>query len=1058
MIKPRGKLVQTTNLIDEFNKVLATKEGCVVNIVNDKLTLAVFSMLQENLSRVKEINFVLRDARYIPQSQEISHEFEININDALFNSYDIIEKNTLTHFDKARAMYDFIKKHINIKRTTSSCQIKGNVLLVDNDFMIQGSSSLELSNKVKKSKVSDFNFDSIISSSMDKNQIEKANTTFSAIWNNPEYTQDYKEEVLKSLEYIYKEHSPEFLYYYTLHDLFSEQLDYGVERFERDNMNFKNTKIWNMLYDFQKDAVLSAIQKIHKYNGCIIADSVGLGKTFEALAVIKYFELRQDNVLVLTPAKLYDNWNSFKGAYKDSFLDETFNYKIMFHTDLSREKGESKSGYDLSRFDWSKYDLVVIDESHNFRNKTEKDEGFTRYQRLIQSVIKESKNTKVLLLSATPVNNSLADLRNQLYLITADKDDALEEYGINSIKNLLGRARGALNRWAIMPTKRKEELYDMLPPKFFKLLEMMTIARSRKHITTCYGTDKIGTFPEKLKPDTYTPHIDVEKCLLNFKTTNMRLEELKLAVYMPLSYVHPIHKPFYREKYKTTWAGLDVFYHEDREFITAKMHRFNLFKRLDSSVYAFAETLRRLLEKIDSYIEDIENGEFNPSTDDYDVSEGDTCLDYKYEIKVEHLDQEKFLMDLYFDKEQIEEIYEEAKTVLDEDRDNKLKTLREILHNKVKTTPYNNGNKKVLIFTAFADTSNYLYEALKDEFKADNISLAMVSGSDTPRCNFNPDKTKLDFNRVLSRFSPKSKLKSELPSEEQIDILIGTDCISEGQNLQDCDCVINYDIQWNPVSLIQRFGRIDRIGSTNTKIKMINFFPDMDLNEYLDLENRVKTKMVATNLVSTGDENVLSPEMNDINFRKKQLEKLKEEVIDIDEANDSVSLTDLNLNDYLFELSGYVKENPEVQKTPHGIYSVTNGEHKGVIFCFKHQNIETKPVNESSLYPYYLIYIGDNGEVLLGNNQARDLLKTFRQLCYKKSVVEEDLFKDFYKLTKDAKDMKLYSELLTKAVNSIQGKESEKSKQTIFSFEGFDNPFANETQDDFELISFLVLR
>ena len=328
----------------------------------------------------------------------------------------------------------------------------------------------------------------------------------------------------------------------------------------------------------------------------------------------------------------------------------------MFHTHLSREKGESKSGYDLSRFDWSKYDLVVIDESHNFRNKTEKDEGFTRYQRLIQSVIKESKNTKVLLLSATPVNNSLADLRNQLYLITADKDDALEEYGINSIKNLLGRARGALNRWAIMPTKRKEELYDMLPPKFFKLLEMMTIARSRKHITTCYGTDKIGTFPEKLKPDTYTPHIDVEKCLLNFKTTNMRLEELKLAVYMPLSYVHPIHKPFYREKYKTTWAGLDVFYHEDREFITAKMHRFNLFKRLDSSVYAFAETLRRLLEKIDSYIEDIENGEFNPSTDDYDVSEGDTCLDYKYEIKVEHLDQEKFLMDLYFDKEQIEEI------------------------------------------------------------------------------------------------------------------------------------------------------------------------------------------------------------------------------------------------------------------------------------------------------------------------------------------------------------------------------------------------------------------
>ena len=1049
--------MQATNLIEEFNRVLATKDGCVVNIVNDKLTLAVFSLLQENLSKVKEINFILRDSRYIPQSQEISHEFEININDALFNSYDIVEKNTLTHFDKAKSMYDFIKEHINIKRTTSSCQIKGNVLLVDNDFMIQGSSSLELSNKVKKSKVSDFNFDSIISSNMDKNQIEKANSTFSAIWNSPDYTQDYKEEVLKSLEYIYKEHSPEFLYYYTLNDLFSEQLDYGVERFERDNMRFKNTNIWNMLYDFQKDAVLSAIQKIHKYNGCIIADSVGLGKTFEALAVIKYFELRQDNVLVLTPAKLYDNWNSFKGAYKDSFLEENFNYKIMFHTDLSREKGESKSGYDLSRFDWSKYDLVVIDESHNFRNRVEKEEGLTRYQKLMQSVIKESKNTKVLLLSATPVNNGFKDLRNQLSIITADRPYALREYGIDNIDQVLVDSQKAINQWFESPTKTKEQLYDILPTNFYKLLEMMTIARSRKHITTYYGSNDVGTFPEKLKPDTYTPHIDVDKSLLNFKETNMKLEELILAVYMPMSYIDPKFKQYYHEKFKTTFGGKDVFFHEDREFMTAKMHRFNLFKRLDSSVKAFAETLRRLLEKIDSYITDIEKGEFNPDSE-YEISEGDTCLDYKYEIKVEHLKKDEFLRDLYFDKERIEEIYEEAKTILEEDRDNKLKTLREFLHYKIEKMPYNDGNKKVLIFTAFADTSNYLFESLTEEFKKNNISLAMVSGSDTPRCNFNPDKTKLDFNRVLSRFSPKSKLKTELPSEEQIDILIGTDCISEGQNLQDCDCVINYDIQWNPVSLIQRFGRIDRIGSKNTKIKMINFFPDMDLNEYLALEKRVKQKLNTANIAGAGGDNYLSPEMNDLNIRKEQLERLQNEVIELEDVDDNISLTDFNLNEYLFELSGYIKDNPEIQKTPHGIYSVTSGEHKGVIFCFKHQNIDVKPKNESSLYPYYLIYIGDNGEVLIGNNQARDLLKQFRQLCYKKSEVEETLFNDFYKLTKNAKDMHFYSELLTKAVNSIQGKESEKANQTIFSFEGFDNPFADETQDDFELVSFLVLR
>lgn len=1000
----------------------------------------------------------MRDSRFIPQNQEISHEFEIDINEALFNSYDIVEKNTLTHFDKAKSMYDFLRDHVNIKRTCNGCQIKGNVLLIDNDFMIQGSSSLELSSKAKKNKINSINFDSIISSNMDKTQIERACSTFSAVWNNSEYTQDFKDEVLKSLEYIYTEHSPEFLYYYTLNDLFSEQLDYGIDRFEQDNMKFKNTNIWNMLYDFQKDAVLSAIQKIHKYNGCIIADSVGLGKTFEALAIIKYFELRQDNVLVLTPAKLYDNWNSFKGAYKDSFLEENFNYKIMFHTDLSRYKGESKSGYDLSRFDWGKYDLVVIDESHNFRNRVEKEEGLTRYQRLMQDVIRENKNTKVLLLSATPVNNSLVDLRNQISIITADKDYAFREQGIDSVANLLRQSSQSLNKWAELSTKNKELLYDMLPANFYKLLEMMTIARSRKHITTCYGTDEVGTFPEKLKPDTHTPHIDTKKELLNFKETNMQLEELILAVYMPMSYIKNEKKAYYRDLYKTTIGGKDVFFHEDREFMTAKMHRFNLFKRLDSSVYAFAETLRRLLDKIDSYIADLEKGELNTIEDD-DLEENDTCLDYKYAIKVEDLKKDEFLRDLYFDKERIEEIYEEAKEVLDNGRDNKLKTLREILNNKVSTTPYNDGNKKVLIFTAFADTSNYLFESLKDEFREHNIALAMVSGSDTPRCNNNTDKTKLEFNRVLSRFSPKSKLKANLPQEEQIDILIGTDCISEGQNLQDCDCVINYDIQWNPVSLIQRFGRIDRIGSTNTKIKMINFFPDIDLNEYLDLENRVKNKMVATNLVSTGDENILSPEMNDINFRKKQLEKLREEVIDIDEANDNISLTDLNLNDYLFELSGYLKQNPEIKKTPHGIYSVTNGGKQGVVFCFRHKNNEAKPKNESSLYPYYLIYIGDDGEIITGNTQARDLLKQFRQFCYKKSDVDEALFNEFFDMTNNVKDMKQYSELLTKAISSIQGKEEEKAKQqAIFSFEGYDNPFADETQDDFELVSFLVMR
>jgi ERCC4-related helicase len=1052
--KKRIKMAfQTQNLIEEFNNIISVKHNCVVNIVNDKLTLSVFSMLQQNLANIKEINFIMRNTNFIPKQHEIIREFEIDINETLFNAYDIVEKNKLTHFDKAKTMSDFIKEYVNIKKTIGNCQINGNILLVDNDFMFQGSSSLEISNR--QNKINYVNFDSIIKSDMDKKQIEQAQNIFSTIWNNSQYTKDCKEEILNSLEYIYKEHSAEFLYYYTLNDLFKHQLDYGIEKFENDNVHFKQTKIWQMLYPFQKDAVLSAIQKIHKYNGCIIADSVGLGKTFEALAIIKYFELRQDNVLVLTPAKLYDNWNSFKGAYKDSFLEETFNYKIMFHTDLSRYKGESKSGYDLSRFDWAKYDLLVIDESHNFRNRAEKQEGITRYQRLMNDVIKANKNTKVLLLSATPVNNSLLDLRNQISIITTDNDGAFDNVGIESIANVIKNSSTALNRWSQEKNKLKEDLYDMLPADFYKLLELITIARSRKHITTSYGTQTFGTFPKKLKPDTYTPHIDTKQELLQFKETNLKLEDLILSVYQPMKYIKPEFYNYYRNKFKTTIQGRDVFFHEDRELLTAKMHRFNLFKRLDSSVYAFSQTLYRLLQKINSFMDLLNKNISIQNTTDSEQENNDV-LDYKYEIEVKHLKKKEYIADLQFDKKIIEEIYNETEQLLKQNRDNKLKTLTNIVLKKIKTTPYNIGNKKVLVFTAFTDTATYLFENLCRNLSQENITIAMVSGSQPPKCN--NTKFNMEFNEILSRFSPKSKLKKQLPDNEEIDVLIGTDCISEGQNLQDCDCVVNFDIQWNPVILIQRFGRIDRIGSTNKEIKMINFFPDMELNEYLNLETRVKSKMQVANIASTGDENFLEEELNDISFRKKQLEKLKEEVIDIDEAKDNISLTDLNLNDYLFELSGYLKQNKEIEKTPHGIYSVVKGNEKGVIFCFKHKNNETKPKNESSIYPYYLIYISDTQSIIKGCNQTRELLKDLRLLCYNKPEINKPLFKEFYKKTKNVKDMSFYSTLLTKAIDSIQKTQNNNTKQTIFSFGGYKNPFESQTQDDFELISFLVVR
>jgi SNF2 family DNA or RNA helicase len=1042
-----------SDLVQQINEVLHHSKDCTVNIINDKLTLSVFSLLKENLKNVSEINFIIRDTRYLPENSEIAREFEIDVNpkDMLFNSYDIVEKNKLTHFATARLMYDFIAQHVKVRITRPPHTVRGNLITINSDFMIQGSSSLEVAHKTYN-----IDFDTVMHDSMDKKQIEWANETFNRIWYSNEITRDFKEELLKTLSYVYKEHSPEFLYYFTLNELFGNQLDYGVDRFEKDNIRFKQTDIWKSLFNFQKDAVLSAIQKINKHNGCIIADSVGLGKTFEALAIIKYFELRQDNVLVLTPLKLYDNWNSFRNPYKGNIINDTFNYKILCHTDLSRFLGESKSGIDLSRIDWSKFDLVVIDESHNFRNRTEKDDGFTRYQRLLEECIQKNQNTKVLLLSATPVNNSLVDLKNQISLISGDRDDAFAEFGIDSVSKVLSSTQSMINSWYKGYKRDKGTLFDSLPANFYKLLEMITISRSRKHITTYYNSDRLGKFPSKNKPITLIPDIDKLGELLEFEKTNEILESLNLCIYQPMNYIKSEYKAFYSEKFQTVYAGKVLFKHENREYITANLHRFNLFKRLESSVFSFGETISRLLERINNTIHLLEKTENDDNATFLDDSTDDNeLLDYKYEICVKHLKAADYLHDLYYDCEILSLLYHDIRIVLDNDRDKKLSELNNVLIDKISNMPYNNNNRKVLIFTAFADTAYYLYRKLENELMALGVYTAIVSGSKPPSTN--NSNISHEFNNILRAFSPKSKLGQELPHMHSIDVLIGTDCISEGQNLQDCDCVINYDIHWNPVALIQRFGRIDRIGSTNEQIQMINFFPNLALNQYLSLEQRVKGKMIAVNVTSTGDEDLLSPEMNDLDFRKRQLEKLKDEVIDIDEAGDNISLTDLNLNDYLYELSEYVKKFPEIKKVPKGIYSVTDGSVNGVLFCFKHSNTLERAKSDSSLYPYYLLYIRNDSNIVYSNLQARETLKEFRVICNGESDVNIELSRAFLKRTKDAKDMKFYSNLLTKAITSIQGEENNKSISSIFDFGGYDNPFAKETSDDFELISFLMV-
>jgi SNF2 family DNA or RNA helicase len=1044
-------------LIQRINATLAQKSKSKVNIVNDKLTLSVFSELQSNIKNVNEINLILREWPYMSRNKQISQEFEINktSHDMIFSSYDIIEKNSLKHLNQAKSMYDFIEKHVNVRKTLFPDTVKSNFLLIDQDYGIYGDSSLELHRASRHSSMPTFTLNFELD---DPKQITQLQHNFLQIWNNSQLTQDFKKQLLESLQFVYKEYSPEFLYYFTLHELFGHLLDESLDRLETDRIGFQKTEIWKSLYKFQKDAVVSAIRKIEKYNGCIIADSVGLGKTFEALAVIKYYELRQHKVLVLTPAKLYDNWESFRNFYTDNrFNRDRFAYDIAFHTDLSRPKGKTRTGMDIERINWGNYDLLVIDESHNFRNRIEQDDHLSRYSKLINDVIKKGVKTKVLLLSATPVNNSLRDLKNQLSIINIDDNSALSQEGIANIDYVLRKAQTEINEWLKEEDRSKNALLDRLPSAFFKLLEMISISRSRKHITRYYGNEEMGKFPVKLKPLTFKPYVDVQNELLHFHSTNEILEKLKLAVYSPMSYIKPEKRAYYRDKFQTRYGERIIFLHEERELALAVLHRFNLFKRLESSVYSFSETIRRLLEKINRYVEllTLETPANFEASEIMESEEEELLLDYKYEINISHLMKARFLEDLLYDQEILEKVYSEVQTILRQNRDAKVQQLLEMVQEKLENTPYNPGNKKILIFTAFADTANYLYDTLSKQLDTKLYSLAMVTGSSKPKTTLNcVDK---EFNTVLKHFSPLSKMNAAMAPEKQIDVLVATDCLSEGQNLQDADCVINYDIQWNPVILIQRFGRIDRIGSRNEKIAMINFFPHMELNEYLRLEQRVKGKMTAVNISSSGDEDVLTPEMNDFVFRARQLEKLQQEVVDLDDMKEGISLTDLNMNDYLYELSVFTKDNPEIKKVPRGIYSVVSHQKKGCIYCFRYSDQAEKPRNESSLFPYYLVFVQDDQQTVYGSTQARELLQEFRSISYQQSRPDKMAFDLFMKKTHQAKDMSCYSKLLNQAIQEIKGEESQQADKSLLDFGGYHNPFAASSSDDFELISFMVL-
>ena len=523
----------------------------------------------------------------------------------------------------------------------------------------------------------------------------------------------------------------------------------------------------------------------------------------------------------------------------------------------------------------------------------------------------------------------------------------------------------------------------------------------------------------------------------------------------------------YSKKYDTN-TGKSVFKQTDREESLVHLMRINILKRMESSIYSFAITVSKILKNIDLTLEKLNN--FEDIEEDFNIEEldiDDTRLDSvligskKVKVHLKDIDKIKWESELEADKLILEKILNEANKITVE-RDKKLVELQELIKQKVEN-PLNKENKKIIIFTAFADTAKYLYNNIST-YILDELGLysAIVTGSDNPKTNLKGIRT--EFNNILTNFSPKSKERRDKDKPE-IDILIATDCISEGQNLQDCDYLINYDIHWNPVRIIQRFGRIDRIGSQNEVIQLVNFWPNMELDEYIHLESRVSGRMVMLDMSATGEENIIEEKttMNDLEYRKKQLKQLQDQVPDIEDINGNISITDLSFNDFKMDLVNYMKNHKELlEKAPTGMYAIAKSNIdeavKGVIFCLKQTNQNIKPSEYNTLNPYFFVYIKDNGEILLNFIQSKKILDIYKKVCSGKNELYPDLIKEFNEETSNAKDMSKFTDFLEKIVENIVGKEEEKGIESLFSFDKTTLSKSVQNMDDFELISFLVIK
>lgn len=919
---------------------------------------------------------------------------------------------------------------------------------------------------------------------------------FDSIWSDENRATHVREDLLEQLDFIGADQPACFIYFLILYNVFKDLLeDIDEENIIRGKTGFKDTLVWNKLYKFQKDGVVGAIDKLEKHNGCIIADSVGLGKTFEALAVIKYYELRNDRVLVLCPKKLRDNWTVFTINDKRNLLaKDRFNYDVLNHTDLSRTKGFSGQ-INLETLHWSNYDLIVIDESHNFRNNPNKADGKTRYERLLNDIIRSGVKTKVLMLSATPVNNRLNDLKNQVAFITEGCDDAFKDMGISNIDSTLRLAQKQFNQWVKLPAESRTAatLLDNMSFDYFKLLDIVTIARSRKHIEKYYGTAEIGEFPTRLPPKNIYADIDLSNEFPPLGDVNKTIRRLSLAGYSPLKFVRNDRKEEYARRYdKAVGAGKGVFKQIDREESLIHLMRVNLLKRMESSIRSFHLTVDKLVSQIDTLlskidvhesdnidalnIEDIHDFEMvSPELDPFMIGN-------KTKVLLQDMDLILFKQELEADRILLASIAEAAGKVT-ADRDAKLELLKKTISQKI-SAPLNHGNKKVLVFTAFADTAQYLYAQLAKWAQTElGIESALVTGGGTNKTTLNGVGS--DLTDILTSFSPVSKERDKIDPDatSEIDLLIATDCISEGQNLQDCDTLVNYDIHWNPVRIIQRFGRVDRLGSKNKQIQLVNFWPNMELDEYINLEARVSGRMVLLDISATGEENIIDEnanEMNDLEYRRRQLQQLKDAVVDLEDMAGGVSITDLTLNDFRMDLSDYMNRNRPadhgksenlhaLEQAPYGLCAaatldddlVDEGLKAGVIFCLKNirKGKQAVQVDENyPLAPYFLVYVTDQAVVELNFTQSKKVLDLLKRQAFMHPEIDVGAASYVNTATKQGRDMERYQHLLAVAVDSIAGKSEEKGIESLFK-KGGTVLTATSSQgiEDFAVVSFLIL-